>query len=95
VTRVLELIALGLDNSAIARRGGVSTDHGPELATWGRAIDCTRRKAFSNNSHDIQRLFCDACDLMGVPWPQMNARTISVARRAAVALLDTIVAPKF
>ena len=43
------------------------------------------RYTFSNASADIRRLFTDACDLLGIEWRVMNARNISVARRASVA----------
>lgn len=52
------------------------------------------RYTFTNRSLDIQRIFCDACDLAGVPWRHMNQRTISVARKAGVAYLDEVVGPK-
>ncbi len=52
------------------------------------------RYYFSNASADIRRIFCDACDAVGVEWRQMNARNISVARRASVARLDEFIGPK-
>lgn len=52
------------------------------------------RYEFSNASDDIRDLFTDACDLLGVHWTQMNARNVSVARRADVAFLDTFIGPK-
>jgi hypothetical protein len=52
------------------------------------------RYVFTNVSADIRGIFCDACDRLGIEWPQMNARNISVARRASVALLDGFVGPK-
>ena len=52
------------------------------------------RYNFSNASADIRKLFCDACDLLGIEWRVMNARNISVARRASVARLDAFVGPK-
>jgi hypothetical protein len=52
------------------------------------------RYTFCNASEDIRTLFCDACDLIGVEWRQMNARNISVARRDSVALLDEFIGPK-
>jgi hypothetical protein len=61
--------------------------HGEKLYTYPRYN-------FSNASADIRRLFCDACDLLGVEWRVMNARNISVARRASVARLDEFVGPK-
>jgi hypothetical protein len=52
------------------------------------------RYNFSNASADIRKLFCDACDLLGIEWRVMNARNISVAKRASVARLDEFVGPK-
>jgi hypothetical protein len=52
------------------------------------------RYNFSNASADIRRLFCDTCDLLGIEWRVMNARNISVAKRASVARLDAFVGPK-
>jgi hypothetical protein len=52
------------------------------------------RYNFSNRSADIRRIFCDACDLVGVEWRVMNAWNISVARRASVARLDAFIGPK-
>jgi hypothetical protein len=53
------------------------------------------RYNFTNVSVDIQRLFTDALDRLGVAWTQMNAKNISVARREAVARLDEFVGPKY
>ena len=52
------------------------------------------RYVFSNRSDDIRRLFCEYCDKVGVEWRQMNQRSISVARRNSVALMDRHVGPK-
>jgi hypothetical protein len=52
------------------------------------------RYFFSNLSEDIRRIFCEHCELLGIPWTQSNPRNISIARRASVALLDTFVGPK-
>ena len=52
------------------------------------------RYFFTNMSPDIRRLFCDACDLLGVRWTQSNHRNISVAHRPSVAVLDEHVGPK-
>jgi hypothetical protein len=52
------------------------------------------RYNFSNASADIRKLFCDTCDLLGIEWRVMNARNISVARRASFARLDEFVGPK-
>lgn len=52
------------------------------------------RYTFCNASDDIRRIFCDACDAIGVDWRVMNARNISVAKRAAVARLDEFIGAK-
>jgi hypothetical protein len=52
------------------------------------------RYFFSNRSEDIQQLFRDACDLVGVEYRNNNRWNISVARRASVARLDEFVGPK-
>ena len=52
------------------------------------------RYNFTNRSDDIRRIFCNACDLLGVEWRVMNAWNISVARRASVSRLDEFIGPK-
>ncbi|MDX6587982.1 MAG: hypothetical protein QOI31_2455 [Solirubrobacterales bacterium] len=53
------------------------------------------RYQFSNRSDDIRKLFCDACDLLGVEWKPWTRWHISVARRDSVALLDEHVGFKY
>jgi hypothetical protein len=53
------------------------------------------RYFFTNESTDIRRLFTDALDRLGITWKQSNRKTISVARREAVARLDEFVGPKY
>lgn len=52
------------------------------------------RYLFSNRSDDIRRLFCDACDRLGIHWTQPDMYTISVARRADTARFDEFIGPK-
>ena len=52
------------------------------------------RYSFSNRSEDIKRLFCGACDALGIGWTRAGAREIAVARRADVERLDSFVGPK-
>ncbi|MGH2808058.1 MAG: hypothetical protein ACRDKT_12385 [Actinomycetota bacterium] len=52
------------------------------------------RYMFTNASDDIRRIFCDACDAVGIDWRQSNSRTISIARRESVARMDEFVGPK-
>jgi hypothetical protein len=57
------------------------------------------RYFFTNTSADIRRLYTDTLDAVGVEWTETRksgaARNISVARRAAVALMDLRVGPKY
>ena len=52
------------------------------------------RYLFSNRSEDIKRIFCGACDQLGIEWSVMNAKDISIARRESIALMDEFVGPK-
>ena len=52
------------------------------------------RYFFTNVSGDVIRLFTGTLDHLGVEWKQPNARNISIARKASVALLDAHVGPK-
>lgn len=52
------------------------------------------RYTFTNASDDIRGIFCETCDLLGIDWRRMNARNISVAKRASVEFMDTFIGPK-
>jgi transcriptional regulator with XRE-family HTH domain len=52
------------------------------------------RYNFSNRSDDIRGLFVAACEQIGVDCRSTNAVTVSVSRRADVALLDSFIGPK-
>jgi hypothetical protein len=52
------------------------------------------RYFFSNRSDDIRRIFCDACDQLGIRWRRNNRFEVNVARRDSVALMDRFVGPK-
>jgi hypothetical protein len=52
------------------------------------------RYLFSNRSNDIRRIFCDACDLLGIEWRVMNRWNISIARHESIAMMDEFVGPK-
>jgi hypothetical protein len=52
------------------------------------------RYFFCNVSDDIRGIFCDTCDALGIEWRQNRWNSISVARRASVAMLDSFVGPK-
>lgn len=51
------------------------------------------RYSFSNRSDDIRKIFCDACDLVGVRWTTAP-RTVYVSRVRDVAALDGFIGPK-
>jgi hypothetical protein len=52
------------------------------------------RYQFSNRSDDIRTLFTDTCDKLGIAWRPWGRWHISVARRDAVAYMDTFIGPK-
>jgi hypothetical protein len=51
------------------------------------------RYSFSNASGDILRIFCDACDAVGVHWT-VAPRTVYISRVRDVARLDEFIGPK-
>jgi hypothetical protein len=73
-------------------RGLIQSD-GCRFINTGRSWRAPRY-SFSNLSHDIRTIFCDACDLMGLRWTASGATTIYVSRKADVAILDRFVGPK-
>jgi hypothetical protein len=52
------------------------------------------RYEFTNESAGIRRIFERACDAIGVEWRYNKPNTISVAKRASVAILDSFIGPK-
>lgn len=52
------------------------------------------RYMFTNVSADIRGIFCDGLDQLGIPWRQSNPRSISIARREGVEMLDSFIGPK-
>jgi hypothetical protein len=52
------------------------------------------RYLFVNESADIRDLFTAACDRIDVEWRYSKPNTVSVARRACVAILDGFIGPK-
>ena len=52
------------------------------------------RYSFSNNSEDIKRIFCNACDLLGIRWTRPSDKAIAIARRSDVLRLDGFIGPK-
>jgi hypothetical protein len=53
------------------------------------------RYFFTNLSVDIQRIFCEHCDLLGIRWTKSSFKNISIAHRDSVAKLDAFVGPKY
>lgn len=86
-------------------RGLIHSD-GCRITNWTtRIIESVRKRYeypryfFTNTSTDIVQLYTDALDMVGVEWKPLNqsraAITISVARKASVALMDAHVGPKY
>jgi hypothetical protein len=86
-------------------RGLIHSD-GCRITNWTTRLVKGERKRyeypryfFTNTSADIIQLFTDTLDFVGVEWKPLHqsraAVTISVARRASVALMDTHVGPKY
>jgi hypothetical protein len=63
--------------------------------------DCPRYQ-FTNTSGDIIKLFCEACDLVGVKWTAKTklsgenhpSTDIYISRRKDVEYLDSVIGPK-
>ena len=65
VTRRPDLLIRGLIHSDGCRFTN-TVRHGEKTYTYPRYN-------FSNRSDDIKRIFCDACDLLGIEWRVMNS----------------------
>jgi hypothetical protein len=52
------------------------------------------RYFFTQVSDDIRPIFTNTCDQLKIQWRQSNWKTISIARRESVALLDEFIGPK-
>jgi hypothetical protein len=56
------------------------------------------RYAFTNNSDDIRRLFCEICDRLGIHWTAKarygRITDIFISRRGDVEYLDRVIGPK-
>jgi hypothetical protein len=72
-------------------RGLIHSD-GCRFTNTGTNWTCPRY-SFSNASDDIRRIFCQACDLVGVRYTHAP-RTVYVSRKADVATLDRFIGPK-
>ncbi|MFJ8359587.1 transcriptional regulator [Streptomyces sp. NPDC093984] len=86
-------------------RGLIHSD-GCRITNWTTRVVGGERKRyeypryfFTNTSADIIKLFTDTLDKVDVKWKTLNqsraAVTISIARKASVALLDAHVGPKY
>ncbi|OKK08757.1 hypothetical protein AMK26_05425 [Streptomyces sp. CB03234] len=86
-------------------RGLIHSD-GCRMTNWTTRIVAAERKRyeyprylFTNTSADIMRLYTRTLDKLGVEWKPLKqsraAVTVSVARRASVALMDAHVGPKY
>lgn len=82
-------------------RGLIHSD-GCRITNWTTRIIGGERKRyeypryfFTNKSDDIRRLFTKALNTVGIEWKRSNAYTVSVARKASVALMDAHVGPKY
>jgi hypothetical protein len=80
---------------------GLFNADGCRVANWTvRTVGGVRKRydypryQFSNESADIMRLCQWALDLLGVCWRMPRRNALSVARREAVARLDTFIGPK-
>ena len=74
-------------------RGLINSD-GCRFENTGRGNWRWPRYSFSQASTDIKRIFCDACDRMGLHWTPARERTIYVSRMVDVATLDKFIGPK-
>ncbi|MGV9932214.1 transcriptional regulator [Streptomyces olivaceoviridis] len=85
-------------------RGLIHSD-GCRITNWTTRLVAGERKRyeypryfFTNTSADIVRLFTGTLDKVGIEWKTLNqsraAVTVSIARKASVALMDAHVGPK-
>jgi hypothetical protein len=52
------------------------------------------RYLFDQVSDDTRRLFCDTCHRLGVEYTLSRWKTVSIARAASVALVDSFIGTK-
>ena len=74
--------ASGMNATEVARALGV---HRETVRDW---------IAGALPSDDIRRIFCDACDLLGLRYTLAKGTTINVSRKTDVATLDTFIGSK-
>jgi hypothetical protein len=93
-----EIALAGWQRRLVARRPtlllrGLIHSDGCRFQNTGRGWSHPRY-SFANKSEDIKRIFCDACELVGLHWTRSGEKTIYVSRKADVAFLDRFVGPK-
>jgi hypothetical protein len=52
------------------------------------------RYSFSNVSRDIQAIFCETCDELGVHWTKPFWKTVAISKRPDVERRDTFIGAK-
>ena len=67
-------------------RGLIQSD-GSRFMNTGRGRSYPRYN-FTNLSRDVQDIFCEACDQLGLRWTRAGEKTIYVSRKSDVAILD-------
>jgi len=73
-------------------RGLIHSD-GSRFVNTGRGGWRCPRYVFNNESDDIRRIFCDACDVLELRYT-FAPRAVYVSRKADVARLDEFIGPK-
>jgi hypothetical protein len=76
------------------QRGLVHSDGSRVMTSACRGRSRYPRYLLTNTSADIQQIFRDACDAVGIPHRDSRWNTISVARRVGVAAPDAFIGPK-
>ena len=56
-------------------------------------LDAADPRIIDEASAGIRRIFCDACELLGLRWTVAN-NTIYVSRKTDVAHMDEFIGPK-
>lgn len=84
---------------------GLYHSDGCRITNWTTRVVAGERKRyeypryfFTNTSVDIMRLFTDTLDKLAVEWKSLHqsraAQTVSIARKASIALLEARLGPK-
>jgi Helix-turn-helix len=81
------------DHPELMLRGLIHSD-GCRFMNTGRGTWRHPRYLFTNVSLDIQHIFCETCDLLGLRWTKSGLKTIYVSRKADVARMDEFIGPK-